>query len=157
MWIIKIGGSWIKNPALPKLISLFIKNFIKKNYNCPWWGCFSDAVRDVFKKNIMDEKTAHFLAMRATGNVLSIWLKKLESNLFLSKSKISELRTENKIKIWMPSIIIKNESSFLKNWESTSDSVAAWLHKKINSDGLIFIKSVSIEDKSLLELNGSAK
>ena len=40
MWIIKIGGSWVKNPALPKLINLPSKVYQTKISNCPWWGCF---------------------------------------------------------------------------------------------------------------------
>ena len=35
---------------------------------------------------------------------------------------------------------------------STSDSISTWLYNNTDADGLIFIKSVSIEDKSLLEL-----
>ena len=44
------------------------------------------------------------------------------------------------------------EADFIKNWDSTSDSISTWLYNKTDADGLIFIKSVSIEDKSLLEL-----
>ena len=42
-------------------------------------------------------------------------------------------------------MILKNDSTFIKNWESTSDSVAAWLHSKINSSGLLYVKSLTFE------------
>ena len=50
------------------------------------------------------------------------------------------------------SMILKNDSTFVKNWESTSDSVAAWLHSKINSLGLLYVKSLTFEKKP--ELSG---
>ena len=39
-------------------------------------------------------------------------------------------------------MILSNEKSFKKNWNSTSDSVAAWLSNNIKADGLVFIKSL---------------
>ena len=39
------------------------------------------------------------------------------------------------------------ESSFIKNWDSTSDSVAAWLYEKLNAKGLLFIKSLKLTRK----------
>ena len=45
--------------------------------------CFADAVRDVFKVTVMDEETAHLLAMRAM-ETFAYYLKSLESNLFLT-------------------------------------------------------------------------
>ena len=47
----------------------------------------------------------------------------------------------------MPSKLLKEESSFLKNWDSTSDSVAAWLYEKLNAKGLLFIKSLKLTRK----------
>ena len=47
----------------------------------------------------------------------------------------------------MPSSIVKEENSFYKNWDSTSDSVATWLYKKTKSKGLLFVKSIMLEKK----------
>ena len=46
--------------------------------------------------------------------------------------------------MWLPSKILKNVRNFKKNWESTSDSVATWLYSKIHSEGIIFVKSISL-------------
>ena len=148
MWIIKIGGSWITNSRLNALLVCLSKISTENQIIIVvGGGCFSDAVRFVFKKKYMSEKTGHYLALKATEMFCHL-VKEINKDFYLV-SKISELRKkDNKIKIWMPSIILKNESSFLKTWESTSDSVAAWLHKKINSDGLLFIKSLTLENDS---------
>ena len=44
--------------------------------------------------------------------------------------------------MWLPSVILSKQKSFKKNWDSTSDSVAAWLSNDIKADGLVFIKSL---------------
>ena len=78
------------------------------------------------------------------------YLKSLESNLFLTNQIKNFYR--KKINVWLPVKKISTEADFIKNWDSTSDSISTWLYNNTDADGLIFIKSVSIEDKSLLEL-----
>ena len=47
--------------------------------------------------------------------------------------------------MWLPSKILKKKvRNFNKDWESTSDSVATWLYSKIRSQGIIFVKSISL-------------
>ena len=60
---------------------------------------------------------------------------------------------DGRIKIWLPSLQLRNELSFEKNWDSTSDSVAAWLSLKKPSKGIIFIKSLSFEKKKKYNLD----
>ena len=65
MWIIKIGGSWIKNQQLNKLIELLHRFSKFENIVIvAGGGCFSDSVRGVFSSNMMSEKTGHFLALK---------------------------------------------------------------------------------------------
>ena len=55
--------------------------------------------------------------------------------------KIDDFKEKN---LWLPSKILKNVRNFNKDWESTSDSVATWLYSKIHSEGIIFVKSISL-------------
>ncbi len=149
MWIIKIGGSWVKNPALPKLINLLQKFIKQKLVIVPGGGVFADAVRDVFKVTDMEEETGHLLAMRAM-ETFAYYLKSLESDLFLTDQTKNFYR--KKLNVWLPVKKISIEADFIKNWDSTSDSISTWLYNNTDADGLIFVKSVSIKYKSLLEL-----
>ena len=138
MWVIKIGGSWIKNPDLKKLVlqtSLFFK---EKFVIVPGGGIFADSVREASKFNISEE-TGHFLALKAT-EIFGYLIKSINSNLHLT-AKLDDFKDKN---LWMPSTKLKNENEFEKNWESTSDSVASWLYSNTSSSGLIFIKSLSL-------------
>jgi aspartokinase-like uncharacterized kinase len=39
-------------------------------------------------------------------------------------------------------MILSKERSFKKNWNSTSDSIAAWLSTNIKAEGIVFVKSL---------------
>ena len=161
MWVIKIGGSWIKNPRLDELIGL-ISNFRNENITLVvGGGCFADSVRDVFSYTKMTQKTANFLALKAT-EIFAYFLKEKNKNLFLT-SDMNEF-FKGKVRVWLPSLELSANSSFEKNWGSTSDSVAAWLYshsrpprnnlkKYDHMKGLIFIKSLNFEMKKKYKLN----
>lgn len=139
MWVIKIGGSWIKNANLKKLVKL-LANI--KNQNLiivPGGGIFADAVREASKLNNLSEHKSHFLALKST-EIFGHMIKSFEQKIHVTKS-IDSFKVKN---LWLPSKILKNEKNFKKNWESTSDSVATWLYSKIFASGLIFVKSISL-------------
>ncbi len=150
MWVIKIGGSWIKNPRLDELIAL-ISNFRDENITLVvGGGCFADSVRDVFSHTKMTQKTANFLALKAT-EIFAYFLKEKNKDLFLT-SDMNEF-FKGKVRVWLPSLELSTNSSFKKNWDSTSDSVATWLYSKNNVQGLIFIKSLNFQTKKQYNLN----
>ena len=66
MWIVKIGGSWIKNQKLSLLISSLQKFVDEKIVLVAGGGIFADAVREIYKLNKISEEKAHFLALKAT-------------------------------------------------------------------------------------------
>ena len=147
MWIIKIGGSWIDKAELNELIiSLSKYSKFENIILVVGGGCFADAVRLVYASKQMSEKTGHFIALKATEMFAHI-LKEINKSISLVNDIESLKIIDKKLKVWMPSIVLKDESSFLSSWESTSDSVAAWLHTKVKSKGLVFIKSVIFEKK----------
>ena len=147
MWIIKIGGSWIDKVELNELIiSLSKYSKFENIILVVGGGCFADAVRLVYASKQMSEKTGHFIALKATEMFAHI-LKEINKSISLVNDIESLKIIDKKLKVWMPSIVLKDESSFLSSWESTSDSVAAWLHTKVKSKGLVFVKSVIFEKK----------
>ncbi len=147
MWIVKIGGSWIKNPKLTQLIKTLDKfSKFERIVIVLGGGCFSDSVREVYSSKMMSEKTGHYLALKAT-EIFCYMLKEIKKDLILEKNIDSLKKFERKLVIWMPSTILKKEPSFCKNWDSTSDSVAAWLYKKTKSKGILFVKSLTLKKK----------
>ena len=139
MWVIKIGGSWIRNANLKRLINLLVTLENQDLIIVPGGGIFADAVREASKLTDLSEDKAHFLALKST-EIFGHMIKSFEQKIHLTEN-IKNLKEKN---LWLPSKILKNEKSFINNWESTSDSVATWLYSKITSRGLIFIKSISL-------------
>ena len=143
MWVLKIGGSWITNPKLTTLIRRLDKKKKGKIIIVAGGGCFADSVRFAFKKTKMSEKLANTLALKST-EIFCSYLKDINKKLFLTTDKCFK---ENSLNVWLPSVILSNEKSFKRNWDSTSDSVAAWLSDNIKADGLVFIKSLKKFEK----------
>ena len=86
----------------------------------------------------MSEKLANTLALKST-EIFCSYLEDINKKLYLTTNKHFK---ENSLNVWLPSMILSNEKSFKKNWNSTSDSVAAWLSNNIKANGLVFIKSL---------------
>ena len=152
MWIIKIGGSWIKNANLIKLIKLLVNLDNQKFIIVPGGGIFADSVREASKLNFLSEDQSHFLALKST-EIFGYMIKSLENRIHITE-KINSFKEKN---LWLPSKILKNERNFKKNWESTSDSVATWLYSNISSKGLIFIKSISLGIKNVYKIEALQK
>ena len=138
MWVLKIGGSWITNPNLTILLRRLERKKKGKIIIVAGGGCFADSVRFAFKKTQMSEKLANTLALKST-EIFCSYLKDINKKLYLTTDKLFK---ENLLNVWLPSVILSKEKSFKKNWNSTSDSVAAWLSNNIKANGLVFIKSL---------------
>jgi aspartokinase-like uncharacterized kinase len=149
MWIVKIGGSWLKNPELPKLINL-LKNFSsQKMVLVVGGGVFADSVREFYRTVKMSECTGHLLAMKAT-ELFAYYLKSINPEIHLTEN--IEHFVNDKINLWLPSDRMHMEECFEKSWESTSDSIATWLYTNTQADGLIFVKSINFEKKKSINL-----
>ena len=111
MWIVKIGGSWINNPNLSNLIKNLQRLSNKDNIIIVnGGGIFSDSVRLVYENKRMSEKTGNYIALKAT-ELFSHLLKEIDKNICLVDD-IESLGFSNKmLKIWLPSMILKNDST----------------------------------------------
>ena len=154
MWIVKIGGSWIKNQKLSLLISSLQKFVDEKIVLVAGGGIFADAVREIYKLNKISEEKAHFLALKAT-ELFAYYLESFNSKIYLT-SELTKFNNRS-LNIWLPSKKLTLASEFEKNWESTSDSIASWLYSKTNAKGIIFIKSVKFISKKTQKLKDLQK
>ena len=154
MWIVKIGGSWLKNPKLPVLVN-FLQKFTKeKIVLVVGGGVFAETVRNVYMSNKMTEETGHILAMKAT-EIFAYYLKSINPEISIT-NKITNFLKKN-LNLWIPTEKLSFEKKFKKNWESTSDSIATWLYSNTKSKGVVFVKSLSFKNEEKLKLNDLQK
>ena len=143
MWVLKLGGSWLKNRKLKDLLQNLILYNNSDIVLVVGGGVFADAVRLSQKFLKFDDKFANYLAIKATENYAES-INSLFPEIKLTKN-LNELKKKDGLKIWLPGKTLKNESTFTKNWNSTSDSIACWLGRKISAKGVIFVKSLNFE------------
>ena len=149
MWIVKIGGSWLKNPKLPSLVNFLHKFANQKIVLVVGGGVFAETVRSFYKSNKMTEVTGHVLAMKAT-EIFAYYLKSINPDILITY-KITNFIKES-LNLWLPTEKLSCEKKFEKNWESTSDSIATWLYSNTKSKGIVFIKSLSFVNEEKLKL-----
>ena len=150
MWIIKLGGSWLTNPKLEEFLK-YISNFQKEHLiMVVGGGVYADAIRESQKHVAFSDKFANFLALRAT-ETYALVINKINPNIKLT-SGLDALKSDKNIKIWLPSKHLSKSNDFKRNWNSTSDSVACWLLRKLDAKGVLFIKSLSFEKKYSLKI-----
>ena len=154
MWVVKIGGSWLKNPKLPSLVNFLQKFANHKIVLVVGGGVFAETVRDVYKSNKMTEVTGHVLAMKAT-EIFAYYLKSINPDILITY-KITNFIKES-LNLWLPTEKLSFEKKFEKNWESTSDSIATWLYSNTNSKGVVFIKSLSFANEEQQKLRDLQK
>ena len=152
MWIVKLGGSWVSNPELQELIDKLYNYRNEPIVLVVGGGKFVDAIRFAHEKINFDEGLAHKLSVKSTEIYAKI-LKNIASKKISFVKRFSEINSKKKLEIFLPDKELIKDKLLKKNWESTSDSIACWLARKIKGKGVIFIKSVSFENKIVSSLD----
>lgn len=145
MWVIKLGGSWITNPRLKELIHKLYYFRDAPIILLLGGGKFVDSIRFAHKYIKFDEELAHKLSVKATETYARI-IENVVPEKVTFTYKLNELTKKKKLEIFFPYDELNKDKLFKKNWNSTSDSIACWVAKKLQCRGVIFIKSVSFKE-----------
>lgn len=150
--LIKIGGSLINSKdgilnELGRVISQYSAQY--PVYIVPGGGPFADQVRQYGEKFRLSDETCHFMALSAMDQY-AYFLKEFIPNSTLTD--LSGRMFEANCAPTAPQILLC--SHFLReipaddlprSWDVTSDSVAAYLSKRLNVSLLLIIKSTDID------------
>jgi len=150
--VVKIGGSLIKEA--PELVDRLVKEFGSENPNLvdeveasgrlpfsilivPGGGMFADAVRAADERFSLGADAAHWMAILG-----------MEQYAFYLRDKSSAAGPDSiaalpqGVSILFPYRLLKTENSLPHTWDVTSDTIAAWVAKKI---GAVFVKATDID------------
>ena len=150
MWVVKIGGSLLGSPELERWLELFVKFSDGKIVIVPGGGVFADAVREAQKLSKISDAAAHKLAVLAMdqyGHVLHNINPKLA--IASSECEIDERTWQHRAIVWLPSQMVLADDTIPQNWDVTSDSLAAWLAKKLHAKHLVLLKSSKLTSSEL--------
>ncbi len=142
MWVVKIGGSLLGSPELERWLEVVAKHSDGKIIIVPGGGLFADAVREAQKLSKISDACAHRLAMLAMDQ-FGLMLANLNPALMTATSEfeIAEGTWQHRGIVWLPSKMVLADYNIPKNWDVTSDSLAAWLAEKLDAQHLVLVKS----------------
>jgi aspartokinase-like uncharacterized kinase len=142
MWVVKLGGSLLGSPELSRWLDMLVKISDGKVIIVPGGSVFADAVREAQQRTGVDDTLAHHLALLAMDQ-FGLLLTGINKQLVTASSEleIAERGWQHRAIVWLPSKMVLADDDISKNWQVTSDSLSAWLVKKIGAERLLLVKS----------------
>ena len=151
MWVIKLGGSLLGQPELPQWLNALTRFGDGKIVIVPGGGLFADAVREAQAETLIADGLAHEMAVMAMDQYAML-MTGLNPDLVMAASEleIAESGWQHRAIVWKPSSMVLADTHLPRNWDLTSDSLAAWLATKLNAEHLLIVKSIAqITEKNL--------
>jgi aspartokinase-like uncharacterized kinase len=152
MWVVKIGGSLSHEPMLRQWLTELCEVGGGRVVIVPGGGDFADRVRQYQSEWRFDDLAAHNMCLLAMTQY-AILMQGILPDLVLasSEAKIRRALRDGHVAVWVPTALMRDTPDAMSNWDTTSDSLAAWLSTMLNAERLIVVKSCAIPETERLE------
>ena len=149
MWVIKIGGSLQDSEYLQPWLEAVVEHGGGRAAVVPGGGRFADEVRQRQQLEGFDDDEAHERALRAMDQFASC-ICDYSPRLVPAQSRqaIRTIQNNNHVSVWLPGGMVCGNPALPASWDVTSDSLALWLAQQLSADGLLLVKSASVDDIS---------
>ena len=120
----------------------------------PGGGPFADQVRIEQAHWRFDDTSAHAMALLAMEQ-MGRMLYGLHAGFRAAEGILSmnDAWQRDRVPVWMPSAMVTREPAIAADWAVTSDSLAAWLASRLDTDGLLLVKSADLP-RGLSDVSG---
>ena len=157
MWVVKIGGSLSHDPALREWLTRLWEVGGGRVVIVPGGGDFADAVRQYQQEWHFDDLAAHNMCLLAMTQYAILMQGVLpELMLAANEDRIRRALREGLVAVWVPTGLMRDTPDSMTNWDTTSDSLAAWLSTMLNAERLVVVKSCPIAADAQLETLAAA-
>ncbi|AFT88014.1 MULTISPECIES: amino acid kinase family protein [Burkholderiaceae] len=157
MWVVKIGGSLSHEPALRQWLMELCEVGGGRIVIVPGGGDFADKVRQYQSEWCFDDLAAHNMCLLAMTQYALLMQGVLpELVLASSEAKIRRALRDGHVAVWVPTALMRDTPDAMSNWDTTSDSLAAWLSTMLNAERLIVVKSCPIAGNERLDTLAAA-
>ncbi len=140
--VVKLGGSLAADPSLAHWLRELARNGSTRFVAVPGGGPFADAVRAAQGRWGFSDETAHVMAIGAMdqfGRMLcGIEVGSIPCSTL---PEIEQARASSRLPVWLPGYLMTGERRLPRNWDVTSDTIAAWLADALGAIGLLLVKS----------------
>jgi 5-(aminomethyl)-3-furanmethanol phosphate kinase len=160
--ILKIGGSLAADPACLKILCQELSQLAKTHEIAvvPGGAEFADTVRKFDEKYGLSKTATHKMAILAMDQY-GLFLSDItpDSYVCYGLQEIIQSKKKGRLPIFLPSQFMFRDDSLEKSWNVTSDTIAAYIAKKLCAEKVVLVKDVDgiflkdpkAEDSKLLE------
>ena len=144
MVVVKLGGSLAESSALRGWLHILVENGGGRAILVPGGGPFAEAVRAGQTMIGFSDRAAHRMAVLAMDQY-ALALADVEPRLTLcaDAAAISAVLRRGGIALWLPAAMVLADPDIAESWDVTSDSLAAWLARRLGAGLLVLVKSVA--------------
>jgi aspartokinase-like uncharacterized kinase len=141
-WVVKAGGSLHDAPELKHWLHTLALTGGGRMAIVPGGGPFADQVRAAQKREGFKDTAAHrmaVLAMERYGRMLVDMQPGLRPAS--TDRELRDVLNDREVPVWMPTAMLDGAADIHCDWETSSDSLAAWLAARLGAAHLALIKS----------------
>lgn len=152
MWVVKIGGSLSHDPSLREWLTQLWEVGGGRVVIVPGGGDFADTVRQYQIEWGFGDLAAHNMCLLAMAQY-AILMQGVMPELVLAsnETRIRRALRDGRVAVWVPTDLMRDTPDETTNWDTTSDSLAAWLSTTLNAERLVVVKSCAVDAETPLE------
>lgn len=142
--VVKLGGSLAETGTLPSWLAVAVEQGAGRCVIVPGGGDFADAVRAAQRRHGFSDGTAHRMALLAMEQY-ALLLQELAPALRPCET-VAQIRAalaDRGVALWLPYAMVEADPAVAESWDVTSDSLAAWLARRIEATRLVLVKSAT--------------
>ncbi|MBP0614660.1 amino acid kinase [Jiella mangrovi] len=149
--VVKLGGSSVSSPDLHRWVRALEQSSFP-TVVVPGGGPFADTVRRYQPKLGFDDRAAHEMAILGMEQ-FGLALISLSARMTRARDRedIETAIEAGRIPVWLPRDVALTAPDIAKDWSVTSDSLAAWLARRMSARHLCLIKQLDVPEGSQIE------
>lgn len=155
--VVKLGGSSASSPDLYRWVKALEQAKIPMVV-VPGGGPFANTVRRYQPKLGFDDRAAHEMAILGMEQ-FGLALISLSSRMVRARDRedIETAIEAGRIPVWLPRDVALTAPDIAQDWSVTSDSLAAWLARRLSARYLCLIKQLDVPEGADVEALVGAK
>ncbi len=143
MIVVKLGGSLAKARTLRGWLTA-LERGNGRAVVVPGGGTFADAVREQQEQLHFSDRAAHRMAILAMEQfALALADMGAGFTACASEKEMRDALGRGSTPVWLPSAMALADPEIPESWDVTSDSLSAWLARRLCAERLILVKSAA--------------
>ena len=143
--VVKLGGSLAEIGSLRSWLDLLERRGGGRCVVVPGGGTFAEEVRAAQRRHGFSDRAAHRMALLAMDQY-ALMIADLAPSLRPGETEeeIKAALARGETALWLPSRLACGDPAITASWAVTSDSLAAWLARRLAAANLALVKSAPV-------------